>query len=148
MTKKDLTITIEEKILQNAKKHIPNLSAFFEECLKYHLGLIDGTYPTGKYHDIIDEIGRLQVQAFLINKEYDMESERLRIRKDEENKAWRFLLNSYRNNLDWDPVLMENAVKVLGVSEEVLEELMDCVIEDGFDGNDWNRVKEQYGDMS
>ena len=145
MTKARVNISIDEELLKNARNNVPNLSEFVEECLRYHLGLADGTYPTANYKDIMEDIGKLQVKAFLINKEYDMESERLRIKKDEENKAWRFLLNSYRNNLDWDPVLMENAVKVLGVSEEVLEELMDYVIEDGFDGNDWNKVKEQYG---
>ena len=45
MSKKQLILTIDEEVIEKAKKHIPNISGFVEECLKHHLGLADGTYP-------------------------------------------------------------------------------------------------------
>ena len=58
MTKKDLKLTIEENILEKAKKTIPNLSEFFEECLKYYLGEANGMYPIIKDQEILDNIGK------------------------------------------------------------------------------------------
>ena len=54
MSKKDLKITIDEKVLEKGKNAIPNLSAFFEECLKHYLGYADGTIAIGNINEITD----------------------------------------------------------------------------------------------
>ena len=38
MTKKAVKLSIEENLLDEGKKHIPNLSSFFEEVLIHYLG--------------------------------------------------------------------------------------------------------------
>ena len=73
MSKKDLKITIDEKVLEKGKNAIPNLSAFFEECLKHYLGYADGTIAIGNINEITDKIGKLQVKLYLINRNYDAE---------------------------------------------------------------------------
>ena len=59
MSKKSLKISIDEEILEKAKKHMPNLSAFFEECLIHYFGYADGIFPIGNVNEITEKIGRL-----------------------------------------------------------------------------------------
>ena len=61
MTKKDVTLSIEENLLKNAKKQIPNLSAFFEECLKNYMGMVNGLYPTAKYKEMLEKVNKLGI---------------------------------------------------------------------------------------
>ena len=63
--KKQLILTIDEEVINKAKKHMPNISGFVEECLKHHLGLANGTYPIANDLDILDKISKLQVELFI-----------------------------------------------------------------------------------
>ena len=146
MSKKRVEISIEEEILQKAKNNIPNLSAFFEECLKHYFGYANGTFPIGNVQDITDKIGKLQVELHLINQNYDMETAMKEAEDFEKGKAWRFLWNDYRIKLIPDELLMATAVKELGVNEETLEDLLDELYEckDEVDTEDWNQVYEWY----
>ena len=148
MTKKSLKISIEEEILEKAKKHIPNLSGFVEECLKHYLGYANGTYTTGNINEIIDKIGKLQVELFLINQNFDAEESRLEAENFEKDKAWRFLWNDYRVRLIPDDVLMEKSIEVLGMDEEKLENILDWVYETDIevDTNSWQDVLKNYDD--
>ena len=142
-------LTIDEKILENAKNQIPNLSAFFEECLKQYMGYANESYPTSDMKKIMDEIGLLQVKAYLINQNYDAEKELMNKEKEEKNRAWRFLWNEYRQTLEINDDLMETAVDKLGVTEDKLEIILDEVHTDGFkEFNDWFKVYEEYGDRN
>lgn len=146
MTKKRVEISIEEDILQKAKNNIPNLSAFFEECLKHYFGYANGTFPVGNINDISKQIGKLQVELFLINQNYDMETAMKEAEDFEKGKAWRFLWNDYRVRLIPDEMLMANAVKELEIDEETLEDLLDELYEakDNVDTENWNTVYEWY----
>ena len=146
MSKKDLKITIEEDILEKAKKHIPNLSAFFEECLKHYFGYADGIFPIGNVNEITDKIGKLQVELFLINQNYDAEESRKKTENIEKDKAWRFLWNDYRPRLIPDETLLAKAVELLGKDEEELEDILDWVyITDvKVDTNSWQEVLKAY----
>ena len=146
MSKKQLILTIDEEVIEKAKKHIPNISGFVEECLKHHLGLADGTYPIVKDLDILDQISKLQVQLFILNENFDVEESRKQAEDFKKGKAWRFLWNDYRIKLIPDEILMAAAVKELGVDEETLEDLLDEVYEakDSIDTDNWNTVYEWY----
>lgn len=146
MTKKQLILTIDEDVIDKAKKHIPNISGFVEECLKHHLGLANGTYPIANDLDILDQISKLQVQLFILNENFDVEESRQRAEEFEKDKAWRFLWNDYRVRLIPDEMLMATAVKELGIDEETLEDLLDEVFEakDKVDTDSWSKVFEWY----
>ena len=146
MSKVRTTLTIEEDVYEKAKKEIPNLSEFFEECLKHYLGYVDGTFPIGNINDITDKIGKLQVELFLINQNYDMETAMKEAEQFEKDKAWRFLWNDYRIRLVPDELLMNKAVEELSVDEETLEDILDEVYEakDEVDTDSWNNVYEWY----
>ena len=146
MTKVRTTLTIEEEVYEKAKKTIPNLSEFLEECLKHYFGYANGTFPIGNINEISDKIGKLQVELFLINQNYDMETAIKEAEKFEKDKAWRFLWNDYRVRLIPDETLLSSAVKELGIDEETLEDLLDEVYEakDKVDTDEWITVYEWY----
>ncbi len=146
MTKIRTTLTIEEEVYEQAKKTIPNLSEFLEECLKHYFGYANGTFPIGNINDITDKIGKLQVELFLINQNYDMETAMKEAEEFEKDKAWRFLWNDYYRKLIPDKQLMATAVEVLEVDEDTLEDLLDELFEvkDSVDTDDWNAVYEWY----
>ena len=146
MSKVRTTLTIEEDVYEKAKKEIPNLSEFFEECLKHYLGYVDGTFPIGNINDITDKIGKLQVELFLINQNYDAEESRKNAENEERDKAWRFLWNDFRPTLIPDETLLEKAIETLGINGEELEEILDWVyITDiKVDTNSWQEVLKAY----
>lgn len=146
MTKKTIGLSIDENILQKAKKEIPNLSEFLEECLKHYFGYANGTFPIGNINDITTKIGKLQVELFLINQNYDTETAIKEAEEFEKDKAWRFLWNDYRIKLIADEMLMENAVKELEIDEDTLEDLLDELYEtkDEVDTDSWDNVLEWY----
>lgn len=146
MSKKSLKISIEEEVLEKAKKHIPNLSGFVEECLKHYFGYADGIFPIGNVNEITDKIGRLQVELFLINQNYDAEESRKNAENEERNKAWRFLWNDFKPSLIPDETLLEKAIEVLGINGEELEDILDWVyITDiNVNTNSWQEVLKAY----
>jgi hypothetical protein len=146
MSKKSLKISIEEEVLEKAKKHIPNLSGFVEECLKHYFGYADGIFPIGNVNEITDKIGRLQVELFLINQNYDAEESRKNAENEERNKAWRFLWNDFKSSLIPDETLLEKAIEVLGINGEELEDILDWVyITDiNVNTNSWQEVLKAY----
>ena len=146
MSKKSLKISIEEEVLEKAKKHIPNLSGFVEECLKHYFGYADGIFPIGNVNEITDKIGRLQVELFLINQNYDAEESRKNAENEERDKAWRFLWNDFKPSLIPDETLLEKAIEVLGINGEELEDILDWVyITDiNVDTNSWQEVLKAY----
>ena len=148
MSKKSLKISIEEEVLEKAKKHIPNLSGFIEECLKHYFGYADGIFPIGNVNEITDKIGRLQVELFLINQNYDAEESRKNAENEERNKAWRFLWNDFKPSLIPDETLLEKAIEVLGINGEELEDILDWVyITDiNVDTNSWQEVLKEYNE--
>ncbi|WP_296885370.1 type II toxin-antitoxin system CcdA family antitoxin [uncultured Methanobrevibacter sp.] len=146
MSKKSLKISIEEEVLEKAKKHIPNLSGFVEECLKHYFGYADGIFPIGNVNEITDKIGRLQVELFLINQNYDAEESRKNAENEERDKAWRFLWNDFKPSLIPDETLLEKAIEVLGINGEELEDILDWIyITDiKVDTNSWQEVLKAY----
>ena len=146
MTKERVNISIDTELMEKARKEIPNLSGFVEECLSHYFGYADGTFPIGNINDITDKIGKLQVDLFLINQNYDMETAMKEAENFEKDKAWRFLWNDYRIRLIPDEQLMNTAVETLGIDEDTLEDILDEVYEakDSVDTEEWNTVKEWY----
>ena len=146
MSKKRLEVSIEKDILEKAKKHIPNLSGFVEECLKHYFGYADGIFPIGNVNEITDKIGRLQVELFLINQNYDAEESRKNAENEERDKAWRFLWNDFKPSLIPDETLLEKAIEILGINGEELEDILDWVyITDiKVDTNSWQEVLKAY----
>lgn len=146
MTKKDLKVTIEENILEKGRKAIPNLSEFFEECLKYYLGEADGMYPIEKDQEILNNIGILQAKLYMNKQNFNVKESIERAENFKKDKAWRFLWNDYRVRLIPDEQLLAEAEKILHMHSETLEDLLDELYEvkDDVDTEEWDTVYEWW----
>ena len=144
--KKDLKITIEESILKRAKNEIPNLSGFFENCLKYYLGIEQVLYPTNDAQEILDKIKELQLQLFLLNEQGLSEEKLAEEQQEKIDTVWRDLYLKYRDEMTVSDDLMRDASQMLNVSVEVLEDVLDCVDDSNKFFNTWEEVKQWYGD--
>ena len=143
--KKDLKITIEESVLKRAKNEIPNLSGFFENCLKYYLGIEQVLYPINDAQEILDKIKELQLQLFLLNEQGLSEEKLAEEHQEKIDKVWRDLYLKYRDELILSDSLMEEACKILDVDAELLEDMLDCVDDSNKFFNTWEEVKQWYG---
>ena len=125
MVKTRTTLTIEKDIYEKAKKHIPNISEFVEECIKQYLGLADGVYPTAEAKEIVNEISLLQAKLYILNQNADLEQGMREIEEEKINRPWRFLFHDYRRRCNINQQFFEDALKVLPVDAETLEDVLD-----------------------
>ena len=123
--KNKITVSIDSEILEKAKKQMPNISEFFNECLKQYLGLADGIYPTADAKDIIDDISKSQAKLFILNQNYDYEKAKKDVHDEKVNRTLRKLWNEYRKNMIVDEQSMSEALEILPVGAETLEDMLD-----------------------
>ena len=146
MTKQRINVSIDSELLKKAKMEIPNLSGFLEECLKHYLGLTDGTIPVAKEFELLDRIGKLQVEMCIMNEKNDIQENMNKAKNNEKDKAWRFLWNDYRQRLIPDEILMKKAIEQLGKNKEELEDILDWayMIDVQVYTNSWQEVLRKY----
>ena len=123
--KSKITVSIDSEVLEKAKKQMPNISEFFNECLIQYLGLADGMYPTADATDIVNDIGKSQAKLFILNQNYDYEKAKKEVEDEKINRALRKLWNEYRKNMVVDDQQMAEALEVLPVYAERLEDMLD-----------------------
>jgi hypothetical protein len=149
MTKEAVKLSIDSEVLEKAKKQIPNLSGFLEECLKQYLGIGHNLVYTSQMHELIEQIGDAQLQLYLMNERSHIEENKKKAAKQEINLAWRKLYTTYRDTRTIDEHLLQNAVEVLGVSGEELTDIVEvCFVfnrGDEVDVTEWSDVYEKYG---
>lgn len=149
ITKKNVTITIDEKLLEKAKNQIPNISAFVEYCLKNYLGEIEGLLPTWKQQELIDTISKCQLELYLMNEKNNIEENMKKSQLEELNVTWRKLYKEYRIRKNNDPKHLKEAAEKLEVSVQELMDILDVAYaysrRDRIDITDWQEVYEKYG---
>lgn len=147
MTKKTIGLSIDDEILKIAKKRIPNLSEFFEECLKNYLGLSDGIYPSAEASEIIESISILQTKLHILNKNIDVQENMKLIEDEKINRPFRALWNDYKRRLTLNQELMQDVLNVVNVDAETLEDILDFayVNQEELSLNfSWEEVYEKY----
>ena len=123
--KSKITISIDDEVLKKAKKQMPNISEFLNECLKQYLGLADGIFPTADVNDIVKDIAKSQAKLFIINQNYDYEKAQKEIEDEKLNKALRGVWFEYSKTLLPEGDAFENALTILNVDAETLEDMLD-----------------------
>ena len=150
MTKKRVELSIEDEVIEKAKKRIPNISGFVETCLKQYLGIDNGLVPVSKMHELAETIGKCQLELYLMNKREHIEEAKEKAAKQEINLAWRRLYTTYRDTRTIDEHLLANAIDVLNVPEEELCDIVEvCFVfsrDDEVDVTECEEVYEKYGD--
>ena len=149
MTKEKATISLDSEVLEKARKQIPNLSGFIEECLKQYLGIGYNLIPTSKMHELVEGISKNQLDLYLMNEREHIEEAKTKAAKQEINLAWRKLYTTYRDTRTIDEQLLSNAVEVLGVPELELTDIVEVCYafcrRDEVDVTEWSDVYEHYG---
>ena len=123
--KDKITISIDSEVLKKAKKQMPNISEFLNECLKQYLGMADGSFPTANARDVVDDIGKSQAKLFILNQNFDYENAQKRMEDEKINRALRKLWNEYRKTLTPEGQAFDEALNMLDVDSETLEDMLD-----------------------
>ena len=110
------------------------------------MNYLNGTFPVADANIILQQIGKLQADLYLLTESNNIEQKIKEKEKLEKDKAWRFLWNDYNTKLILDETLMTNAVELLGKDKEELEEILDWVLltEIKVDTNYWEDVLRKY----
>jgi hypothetical protein len=149
MTKEKATISLDSEVLEKARKQIPNLSGFIEECLKQYLGIGYNLIPTSKMHELVEGISKNQLDLYLMNERGNIEEAKEKAAKQEINISWRRLYTTYRDTRKIDDALLEHASETLGVDKVELSDIVEVCFafsrRDEVDVTEWNDVYKQYG---
>ena len=149
MTKKRIELTIDDEVLEKARKQIPNLSGFVEECLKQYLGIGFNLIPTSKMNELVETISKSQLELYLMNERGNIEEAKEKAAKQEINLAWRKLYTTYRDTRTINPDKLQYASEILNVPEDELVDIVEvCYVfsrNDEIDVTEWNEVYEKYG---
>ena len=147
MSKKKITVSIDEDILKIAKKQMPNISEFFNECLREYLGLTNGRYPTANAQDLIATIGKSQAKLFILNESFDVQENMKLIENEKINRPFRALWNDYKRRLKPNQELMQDVLKVVDIDEDTLEDILDYAYVNMHDFSlnfSWEEVYSRY----
>lgn len=149
MTKKRIELTIHDEVLEKARKQIPNLSGFVEECLKQYLGIGFNLIPTSKMNELVETISKSQLELYLMNERGNIEEAKEKAAKQEINLAWRKLYTTYRDTRTINQDKLQYASEILNVPEDELVDIVEvCYVfsrNDEIDVTEWNEVYEKYG---
>ena len=149
MTKKRIELTIHDEVLEKARKQIPNLSGFVEECLKQYLGIGFNLIPTSKMNELVETISKSQLELYLMNERGNIEEAKEKAAKQEINLAWRKLYTTYRDTRTINQDKLQHASEILNVPEEELVDIVEvCYVfsrNDEIDVTEWNEVYQKYG---
>lgn len=149
MTKKDVTLTIEKDVLEKAKKEMPSISKFVEECLKAYLGLsTDSLFKTHDAQEILTQIKNAQAQLYIMIEQNNIEENYQQAQKDAIQYAWRKAYDDYKRYGHVEPENMKNACDKLGETEEIITGLIQMCrafsYHDGVDFSCYECVKDAY----
>lgn len=149
MTKKRIELTIHDEVLEKARKQIPNLSGFVEECLKQYLGIGFNLIPTSKMNELVETISKSQLELYLMNERGNIEEAKEKAAKQEINLAWRKLYTTYRDTRTINQDKLQHASEILNVPEEELVDIVEvCYVfsrNDEIDVTEWEEVYQKYG---
>ena len=149
MTKEKATISLDSEVLEKARKQIPNLSGFIEECLKQYLGIGFNLIPTSKMNELVETISKSQLELYLMNERGNIEEAKEKAAKQEINLAWRKLYTTYRDTRTINQDKLQYASETLHVPEEELVDIVEvCYVfsrNDEIDVTEWEEVYQKYG---
>ena len=147
--KKQLILTIDEDVVEKAKKQIPNISAFVEDCIKNYLGIGNGLINTSNIHELNETISKCQLELYLMNERGNIKEAKEKAAKQEINLAWRKLYATYRDTRTIDETLLNNASEILKVDKVELSDIVEVCYafsrNSDIDVTEWAEVYAEYG---
>ena len=144
MSKKSLKLSIEEGLLNEAKKHIPNLSGFFENCLTVYLGYgEEPIFTTLQAEKELEKIKEAQLNLLLLAKTDFINDKQKEEEIKEIDKKWRILVNEYMDTLTYDDDAIDELSKLTDVPSKTIQDLLDyCFMNQENSFNEFYATKE------
>lgn len=147
MEKKVTTVYISSDILKKAKKEIPNISGFVEECLRVYMGIGDENITS--IQDELNKIKDSQLKIHLLSENDFTEPVVKEFDNRKCNEVWLRIWATYRNTeaiIDSD---IHNASTVLNKSYDYLKNMMEDLLlyvpkSDLAKCDDWNTALKEY----
>lgn len=126
MAKKVTTLNIDEFVLKKAKREIPNLSIFIEDCLKVYLGIGDDNFCLN-IQDNLNTIKQARLNIHLASKS-EFKQEEIKGYDDKKlDDAWVKIWSIYRNTEAIHMGALTEAEKVLGNTFD-LQDMMQTLL--------------------
>lgn len=126
--KKVTTINIDSKVLSRAKREIPNISVFIEDCLKVYLNITDNDDNVSLMQDELNKIKDARLKLHLLSEVQDNDDEIQLYDKDKINRAWSSIWREYRTHNHINNTNMQNACTILNRTENELKDIMDTLL--------------------
>lgn len=147
--KKAVKLSIDESLLDKAKKNIPNLSRFVEECLEYKLNIVDyysNPEAETKLRQINNDIDNLVFERNLLIKL--VANQDLRESRENHKKmfVWRKLFHNFLKYKNYDYKDLEEACEVLERDKNDLINMLEQLYEHCLYSpiNEKNNIKNNY----
>lgn len=150
MTKEAIKLSIDVDILEQAKKQIPNMSQFFQQCLEAYLGTNTQTlFYVPDAQKAIDTIRDAQTALFLLTERNKIDENIKKAEKQEINLAWRRLYTTYRDQKIINQDYLIHASEILKVDPQELTDIVEVCYafsrNDEVDVTEWTEVYAAYG---
>lgn len=126
--KKVTTINIDSKVLSRAKREIPNISVFIENCLKVYLNITDNDDNVSLMQDELNKIKDARLKLHLLSEVQDNDEEIQLYDKDKINRAWSSIWREYRTHNYINNTNMQSACNILNRTENELKDIMDTLL--------------------
>ena len=150
--KKVTTINIDSKVLSRAKREIPNISVFIEDCLKVYLDITDNDDNVSLMQDELNKIKDARLKLHLLSEVQDNDEEIQLYDKDKINRAWSSIWREYRTHNHINNTNMQNACTILNRTENELKDIMDTLLyntdsQELIQCDDWDYALKLYNDI-
>lgn len=150
--KKVTTINIDSKVLSRAKREIPNISVFIENCLKVYLNIIDNDDNVSLMQDELNKIKDARLKLHLLSEVQDNDEEIQLYDKDKINRAWSSIWRPYCSQNYINTNNMQSACTILNRTENELKDIMDTLLyntdsQELIQCDDWDYALKLYNDI-
>lgn len=150
--KKVTTINIDSKVLSRAKREIPNISVFIEDCLKVYLNITDNDDNVSLMQDELNKIKDARLKLHLLSEVQDNDEEIQLYDKDKINRAWSSIWREYRTHHYINNTNMQSACTILNRTENELTDIMDILLyntdsQELILCDEWNYALKLYNDI-
>ena len=150
--KKVTTINIDSKVLSRAKREIPNISVFIEDCLKVYLDITDNDDNVSLMQDELNKIKDARLKLHLLSEVQDNDGEIQLYDKDKINRAWSSIWRTYRTHQYFNNINMQSACTILNRTENELKDIMDTLLyntdsQELIQCDEWDYALKLYNDI-
>ena len=149
MGRKITTVSLDEDILKKAKKDIPNLSMFIEDCLKAYIGMNDNDNFIADIQENLDNIKQSQLNIHILTKNDLNISEVKEFDEKKSNNSWLKIWGVYRNTQQIHEATVMEVAEALNCKHTLLIDMMQTLLlyetkQDLAKCDNWNYAIQRY----